>query len=103
MEENYGRLCIIILRADFNPSYIAMPDSFGGRVPLPERAEAIATYLHPKHWSNEANNGPLPFQDKIAEPLDCDSFFTCEELDMVLQICKRNKQSGPDLAVLELY
>ena len=92
------------LRSDFKPSYVAMRDSYGRRVPLPKRAETIAEYLFSKHWSNEAGNGPLPFQDNIGDPLNCDPTpFTADELDMVLKNSKSNKQPGPDRMPMELF
>ena len=66
--------------------------------------EQKAEYLFSKHWSNEAGNGPLPFQDNIGDHLNCDPTpFTADELDMVLKNSKSNKQPGPDRMPMELF
>jgi hypothetical protein len=50
-------------------------------------------YLSSRHWSKEAGSGPLRFQNKIGEPLNCDSCpFTVEGLDVVPRNCKKSSR-----------
>ena len=50
-------------------------------------------YLSSRHWSKEAGSGPLRFQNKIGEPLTCDSCpFTVEGLDVAPKNCKKSSR-----------
>ena len=92
------------MKKDYQPQFIHMKNLRGDYVAPKDRAEAIATYLETKHWTNESNF-PVENMDQIqdvAHLFNTDS-FTFGEFKEALSSTKTNKQPGPDLICMELF
>ena len=92
------------LRINYTPNFTKINDQNGKRVPLPQRAKAVAEYLEQKHWKSKEvppnynnefiHNQTLQF--KLGD-------YTLSELDAVLRNTSDNKSPGPDNMQSEIY
>ena len=92
------------LRTNYTPNFTKVNDKNGKRVPIPQRATAVAEYLEQEHWKSKEvppnynmdliHNQTLQFN--VGE-------YTLSELDTVLQNISDNKSPGPDKMQGEIY
>ena len=92
------------LKKEQQPRFIHMKDLQGEYVAPRNRAEAIATYLQDKHWTND-NNTLVDRTDRIQDFRHLFDLrpFTMTEFDAALSSSKKNKQPGPDNVIMELF
>ena len=92
------------LKKEHQPRFIHMKDLQGEYVAPRNRAEAIATYLQDKHWTND-NNTLVDRTDRIQDFRHLFDLrpFTMTEFDAALSSSKKNKQPGPDNVIMELF
>ena len=92
------------LKKEHNPRFIHMKNLQGEHVAPRNRAEAIATYLQDKHWTNN-NNTPVDRTDLIQDLRHLFDLgqFSLAEFDAALSSSKHNKQPGPDNITTELF
>ena len=92
------------LKKEQQPRFIHMKGLQGEYVAPRNRAEAIATYLQDKHWTND-NNTLVDRTDRIQDFRHLFDLrpFTMTEFDAALSSSKKNKQPGPDNVIMELF
>ena len=90
----------------FIPNFYSMKDIHGKRVPMNEKAHALAEYLYERQWAPKHNPSHVdPHRRKI---IDKDlniptSEFSYTEVQEAIRKLRTNKAPGPDGVINELF
>ena len=94
-------------KGDFTPQYYDIKDQNGKRVPMSQKAQAIAEYLRDKQWNHNERNPPTPIETDRPNLLN-GLYFKTSDLEMqevkwAIHKMKKGKAPGPDGTTIDLF
>ena len=97
---------IRIEKKETSPKFYNMRDIHGNRVPVNKKADALAQYLHERHWAPSENSRPVEFNRRqiLQANLNMNTnSFSADEVSAAIRSLKTDKAPGPDGAITELF